>query len=113
MKKAYQILVPVLVLMNPNSVIADICDIAKNTSSRVAFTLTTASAVAGGGLKAAGVSAVVHSSGATILTASSGYVGGTIGVIGTVGSVLASPVTLVLGGLTLIGAGGVYVYCNQ
>lgn len=76
---------------------------------------TAASTVAG----AAGVTAVTHSSGAAILTGSSGYVAGSLGSAGatalatsaTVASVVTAPATLIIGGAVAAGVGGAAYLC--
>lgn len=80
-----------------------------------AGTATGASTVAG----AAGVSAVVHSSGAAILTGSSGYVAGSLGGLGAtalsgsaaVAAAVTAPVTLTIAGVSAAAIGGAAYLC--
>ena len=111
MKKLMIHTVLVLSLSYPVIGMGGICEIANSGVSKITATLTVSGAAAGAGLKVAGVSAVAHSSGATILTASSGYIAGTLGVVGAIGSAVTAPVTLAVGGITIVGAGGVALYC--
>tara|TARA_R100000687_G_scaffold77729_1_gene70449 strand:+ start:2791 stop:3507 length:717 start_codon:yes stop_codon:yes gene_type:complete len=65
---------------------------------------------------AAGVSAVTHSSGAAILTGSSGYIAGTLGSVGasalaTIGAVVTAPATIIAGGLSVAAIGGATYIC--
>jgi hypothetical protein len=65
---------------------------------------------------AAGVSAVAHSSGAAILTGSSGYIAGTLGTFGasalaSIGAVLSAPATIVAGGVSVAAIGGATYIC--
>jgi hypothetical protein len=80
-----------------------------------AGTATGASTVAG----AAGVSAVAHSSGAAILTGSSGYVAGSLGGLGAnalagsaaVAAAVTAPVTLTIAGVSAAVIGGAAYLC--
>ena len=99
-------------LMSPGSALADVCKVAADLSTRVAAAISVGGSSLGVGLKVAGVSAVAHSSGATILTASTGYLSGTLGAVGAIGGVLMTPATLVVGGLTLAGGIGAFYYCR-
>ena len=82
---------------------------------KTAVATTTASSVA----SAAGVTAVTHSSGALILTGSSGYVAGSLGSAGaaavagatTVTSIITAPATLIIGGAVAAGVGGAAYLC--
>lgn len=70
---------------------------------------TTGASLASG---AAGVSAVTHSSGAVILSGSSGYIAGTLGTIGaSLLSLLTAPVTVAAASVTLVGVGGSVYFC--
>jgi hypothetical protein len=95
---------------------ADVCDYTpSNWAGKTATTIGTAIAAAGPGLKAAGYYTLVHSgSGLTMLGSTAagasaagtvGIIAGTAGAIGTVGAILLAPVTIVVGGLTIIGVG--------
>ena len=67
----------------------------------------------GGGLKAAGIIALPHSSGAMIAAASTGtYLPGTLGVIGSSVAFLTNPITLTAAGVTIIATGGVMLACR-
>ena len=81
---------------------------------KTAVATTTASSVA----SAASVTAVTHSSGALILTGSSGYVAGSLGSAGaaavagatTVTSIITAPATLIIGGAVAAGVGVLHTY---
>ena len=82
---------------------------------KTAAATTAASSVA----SAAGVTAVTHSSGALILTGSSGYVAGSLGSAGaaavasaaTVTSIVTAPATFIIGGAIAAGVGGAAYLC--
>lgn len=66
-----------------------------------------ATAGASAAASAAGVTAVSHSSGAVILTGSSGYIAGTLGSLGSGAlAVLTAPATLTAAAVTVVGVGG-------
>jgi hypothetical protein len=72
---------------------------------------TTGASVASG---AAGVTAVAHSSGAMILTGSSGYIAGTLGSIGAGAvAVLTSPVTITGALVSVVAVGGAVYVCKE
>jgi hypothetical protein len=101
------------------TVVADFADSAAGTAGAVlagaAGVATGASSVAG----AAGVSAVAHSSGAAILTGSSGYVAGSLGSLGAsalagssaVAAVVTAPITLTIAGVSAAAIGGAAYFC--
>lgn len=63
---------------------------------------------------AAGVTAVTHSSGAIILTGSSGYIAGTLGTFATsLIAVLTAPATLTAAGVVVVFTGGSIIYCSS
>lgn len=63
---------------------------------------------------AAGVSAVAHSSGAIILTGSSGYIAGTLGTFATGAfAFLTAPATLTAAGAVVVLTGGSVFYCSM
>ena len=67
------------------------CDRVQGTGAKLAAAAATVTATVGGALKLTGVGAVVHSSGAMIVsTASGGYVAGTLGVLGTATAVVTA-----------------------
>lgn len=78
-------------------------------------------AVAGAGMQAAGYYTLVHAgSGLTMLGSTAagasaagtvGIIAGTGGVIGTIGAILMAPVTLIIGGIAIIGVGSFEGYC--
>ena len=95
-----------------NSASAGVCEYANSTYAKVTTGVAGAGVAAGVGLKAAGVTALAHSSGAAIAaTASSGYLAGTLGALGTVAGVITAPVTLMVGGVAVAAAGGTIAYC--
>lgn len=74
--------------------------------------VASAPAIAG----AAGVTAVTHSSGAAILTGSSGYVAGSLGGVAAtslsaIGAVITAPVTIIAGSAVAATIGGATYYC--
>lgn len=101
------------------TVVSDFAGSAAGTVGAVvagaAGTATGASTVAG----AAGVSAVAHSSGAAILTGSSGYVAGSLGGLGAnalagssaVAAVVTAPATLTIAGVSAAVIGGAAYLC--
>jgi hypothetical protein len=63
---------------------------------------------------AAGVSAVTHSSGAIILTGSSGYISGTLGTAGTaMASALTAPAVLAATAVSVVAVGGAIYICTD
>ena len=85
---------------------------------KYAGTVTQAAAgLAAGGIAvdataaAAGVTAVAHSSTATILTGGAGYVGSSIGSAGAV-AVAAAPAAIATGIIVGVGAGSAFIYCQ-
>ncbi len=109
-----------------NSAIAGICDY--RPSFVIGKGASTALAVAGGAaagtgvaMQAAGFYTLVHAgSGLTMLgsTLAGGSAAGTVGIIagtggaiGTISAVLLAPVTIVIGGITAVGIGGLEAAC--
>lgn len=87
---------------------AGACDSADRAFAKVTTVIAGTWLAAGAALKAAGVSAVAHSSGVAIVsTASGGYVAGTLGMIGAVTGVVTAPATLFIGAV-----GGTLAYCR-
>lgn len=89
-----------------------------NSAKSEAIALTSAAAAgvlgASKASAAAGTTAVAHSSGAYILTGSSGYIAGTLGTAGTtVTAVLTAPATLTTAAVTAVVVGGSVYYCNE
>jgi hypothetical protein len=99
---------------------AGVCDYKpSNLVGKTATTIGTAiaggSAAAGVGLQAAGYYTLVHAgSGLTMLGSTAagasaagtvGIIAGTAGAVGTIGAILMAPVTLIVGGITIIGVG--------
>lgn len=71
-----------------------------------------ASAGASAAASAAGVTAVTHSSGAVILTGSSGYIAGTLGTVGSgLLAILSAPVTLTAAAVSVVAVGGAVYVC--
>ncbi len=98
----------------PPSAHAGWCDRLQGAGGKLAATAATVTTTVGSTLKLAGVGAVVHSSGAMIVsTASGGYVAGTLGLLGTATAVMTAPVTLAVGGATLVAGGGAVLYCQR
>src|SRR2546425_1149051 len=97
----------------PNLVNAGVCELADTTLSKVGTGAAGVGVATGLGLKLAGVTALLHSSGAAIAaTASSGYVAGTLGAIGAATSFITAPATLIIGGVGVAAAGGTIAYCE-
>ena len=74
--------------------------------------------VAGGGTAGTGalastlpLAAVPHSSGALILTGTSGYIGGTLGTAATLWAILTAPVTIAVGSVVAVVGLGTVTYC--
>lgn len=92
---------------------AGVCEYADTTYAKISTGLAGAGVATGVGLKVAGVTALAHSSGAAIAaTASTGYLAGTLGAVGTVAGFITAPVTLVVGGVAVAAAGGTIAYCH-
>ncbi|MDU9004279.1 hypothetical protein [Sedimentitalea todarodis] len=73
-----------------------------------------ATAGASAAASAAGVAAVGHSSGAVILTGSSGYIAGTIGTVGTsLLAILTAPATLTAAAVSVVAVGGAVYVCQS
>ncbi|TCV90346.1 hypothetical protein [Sulfurirhabdus autotrophica] len=103
-----------LVLMASHIVAhAGVCEYADTTYAKISTGLAGAGVATGIGLNVAGVTALAHSSGAAIAaTASSGYLAGTLGTVGTVVGFVTAPATLVVGGVAVVAAGGTIAYCH-
>lgn len=73
-----------------------------------------ASAATSGTMAAAGVTAVTHSSGAVILTGTSGYIAGTLGTTATTAlGILSAPAVLAGSAVALVAAGGAVYVCKE
>lgn len=87
---------------------AKLNDLARSTFTASGAVLTAASA-----LRAAGVMALKHSSGAWIVAGANGsYLPGTLGVTGAVVATLTHPLTLTVAGAALVVGGSAVVACN-
>lgn len=94
--------------------------VGKSTSSAVAAA-GGAAVGAGAAMKAAGFYTIVNAgSGLTMLgstmagasaAGTAGIIAGTAGALGTIGAVLLAPVTIVVGGVTAVGIGGLEAAC--
>lgn len=92
---------------------AGVCEYADTIYAKISTGVASVGVATGVGLKVAGVTAVAHSSGAAIAaTASSGYLAGTLGAVGTVAGFITAPAALVVGGVTVAAAGGTIAYCH-
>jgi hypothetical protein len=92
---------------------AGFCKYADTTYAKISTGVAVAGVATGVGLNVAGVTAVAHSSGAAIAaTASSGYLAGTLGAVGSVVGFVTAPATLVVGGVAVAAAGGTIAYCH-
>lgn len=61
-----------------------------------------------------GITAVTHSSGAVILTGSSGYIAGTLGTVGSSAlAFLTAPITITAAAVSVIAVGGTVYYCSS
>ncbi|SEN77082.1 hypothetical protein SAMN04489859_101624 [Paracoccus alcaliphilus] len=88
-----------------------------NDSKNAAMAIAgfTGGTVAGtvGATSTAGVTVVAHSSGAAILTGSSGYIAGTLGTIGTTAlGVLTGPVAMAAAAVSVVVVGGAVYVCS-
>jgi len=105
---------------------AKVCDYTpSNLVGKTAATIGTAiagsSAAAGVGMQAAGYYTLVHAgSGLTMLGSTAagasaagtvGIIAGTGGVVGTLGAIAMAPVTIIVGGITIIGVGAFEGVC--
>lgn len=92
---------------------AGFCEYADTTYAKVTTSVAGAGIATGVGLKAFGVTALAHSSGAAIAaTASGGYLAGTLGAVGAVTGFVTAPATLIIGGVAITTAGGAIAYCH-
>lgn len=92
---------------------AGVCEYADTTYAKISTGVAGAGVATGVGLNVAGITAVAHSSGAAIAaTASSGYLAGTLGAVGSVVGFVTAPATLVVGGVAVATAGGTIAYCH-
>lgn len=67
-----------------------------------------------GSTSAAGVSVVAHSSGAYILTGTSGYIAGTLGTIGTSAlAILTAPIAIAGAAVSVVAVGGAVYVCSD
>lgn len=105
---------------------AEVCDytpsnLVGSVATAVGTTIVGGGATVGAGMQAAGYYTLVHAgSGLTMLGSTAagasaagtvGIIAGTGGTIGTVGAILMAPVTIVVGGVTLIGVGAFESVC--
>jgi len=89
-----------------------------NETKAAAMAIAGAAAGAVGGAStaagAAGVTAVAHSSGAVILTGTSGYIAGTLGGVGATSlAVLTAPATAVAATVSVVTVGGAVFLCRD
>lgn len=92
---------------------ADTCALINAHVQKGAALVGSGMTIGGAALKAAGVSAVMHSSGGMIVsTAGGGYVAGTLGTIGTAVGFLTAPAALVVGTVVLSGVAATATYCH-
>lgn len=69
---------------------------------------------AGTAASAAGVTAVAHSSGAVILTGTSGYIAGTLGGIGATSlAIVTAPATIAATAVSVVTVGGAVYFCRD
>lgn len=127
MKKSFgRFAASVAALLFANSVSADVCDytpskLLGNAATAVGTAVAAGGATAGLGMQAAGFYTLVHAgSGLTMLGSTAvgssaagtvGIIAGTGGVVGTVGAFLMAPVTIIVGGITVIGVGAYEGVC--
>ena len=105
---------------------ADVCDytpsnLIGNAATTVGTAVAAGGATAGLGMQAAGFYTLVHAgSGLTMLGSTAagasaagtvGIIAGTGGVVGAVGAFLMAPVTIIVGGITVIGVGAYEGVC--
>jgi len=89
-----------------------------NESKDAAIAITGVAAGAAGGATLAtagtGVTAVLHSSGAAILTGAGGYIAGTLATIGATGlAILTSPITIGVTTISVVAVGGAVYICKE
>ena len=112
-KRLSAVALSMALLSFPTLANADICEYADTTYAKITTGVAGVGVAAGVGLKAAGVTALAHSSGAAIAaTASTGYLAGTLGAVGAVAGVITAPATLIIGGVAVAAAGGTIAYCR-
>jgi len=112
-KIAVRGLVSIILICVYSSAQADFCEYADKTYAKVATSAAGLGVAAGAGAKALGLTAVAHSSGAAIAyTASTGYLAGTLGALGTAVGVITTPAVLIVGGVAVTAAGGAIAYCH-
>ena len=93
---------------------ADTCTLINAHVQKGAALVGSGMTMGGAAIKAAGVSAVMHSSGGMIVsTAGGGYVAGTLGTIGTAVSFLTAPAALVVGTAVVTGVVAIATYCHM
>lgn len=98
----------------PSKSICERVNASKETVLAVTGLAATVPSGATVGASAAGITAVTHSSGAVILTGSSGYIAGTLGTAGaTALGILTAPVTLTGTALGLVAVGGAVYVCKE
>lgn len=105
MKHRNRFIVAVVMSIAATTASADVCKTVNGAAKAAAAGVATESALA-----AAPVTAVAHSSGALILTGTSGYLANTLGFVAGVWAVATAPVTIaVTTGALVVGAGLVAV----
>ncbi len=103
-----------MALITPNF---SLCEVVSNNTEKFAAVVglgagaTGTAAMATSGL---GITAVTHSSGAVILTGSSGYIAGTLGALGSSAlAFLTAPLTLSAAAVSVVAVGGTVYYCSS
>lgn len=103
-----------LICKEPSVPICDRVNDSKEAALAIVGLGAGATAGASTATAAAGLSVVPHSSGAVILTGSSGYIAGTLGTVATSAlSILTAPATVAGATITLVAVGGAVYVCSE
>lgn len=97
----------------PPSAFCERVSAAKNKALALTSVAAATVVTSNAGAAAAGVTVVMHSSGAAILTGSAGYIAGTLGTLGvTALGVATAPVTAVAAGVSVLSLGSAIMVCR-
>jgi len=98
----------------PSRSFCEVVNDSKDAATIITKSASAAITTVAGATKLAGVSVVAHSSGASILTGSSGYVAGTLGTMGAGAlSVLTAPATAAAATVSVIAVSGAVYACSE
>ena len=102
-----------LICKEPSVPLCDRVNATKDEALAIVGIGAGATAGASAAVGAAGVTAVTHSSGAVILTGSSGYIAGTLGTVGSgLLAVLTAPAALTAAAVSVVAVGGAVYVCQ-